>query len=520
MRHPVKEFVGFLGRRNRYVKLYDSSTMREESVFFFIIREDRRGKLVILHPSSESDASHGRFIAEENGELIIDEVSFDYHICPCNHANALALRELFPFTRPQVMGLTPAIGTGDRIGLSTPGHIRALKGFSIFPVLAQQSARELTRTGRTPQEVMDDVSWAVFQEGYRGGFAADADHLKDHENIEAFFEAGFTMYTLDPSDYVDDNADGYDPGMIQEKLAKIPWDDLRSEEGEIQEMYSDRKFNLSYGGHFLELAFSGDKLSRTIVKYSPAIAHVSRLKAHLDYLSDGEPFDLEVSFDETRNPTSALEHFFIASELRRLNVQVQGLAIHFVGKFEKAIDYEGDLQEFERTLRDHVVTARSCGPYKLSIHSGSDKFSVYPSVGRLACDLFHLKTAGTSYLEALRVVARHDPSLFREIVDYSSGCFERDKKTYQIGTELSKVPRAREVGDEALERVFLEGNSGRQLLHVTFGSVLTARDDDGEWLFRDRLRAVLIDNEEEHYGIIATHFKRYLKLLGIKRRTS
>jgi len=168
------------------------------------------------------------------------------------------------------------------------------------------------------------------------------------------------------------------------------------------------------------------------------------------------------------------------------------------------------LGEFEKTFRDHAIIARNLGPYKLSIHSGSDKFSIYPIVGRLARDMAHLKTAGTSYLESLRVIARHDPALFREIVRYSFQNYEKDRKTYHIGTELSMIPIMDEVGDEDLGLRFLDDDHGRQMLHVTFGSILTAKARHGGWLFRDRIREVLIENEEEYYQTIAEHIGRHI----------
>jgi len=517
----VKGFKEFCEQQNRPVKIYTSSVTRENGCVFFLIREKSERKLVILHPQTGSNVSCEDFMAEEWGELKIEERIFRYQVCPCTHPNASLLCERFPFTRPRVMGLTPAIGMGDRIGMATPGHIRAAKKFGVFPVLAQQSIREMTRTSRSPQEVIDDVSWAVFQEGYRGGFAADADHLKNEKDIDETFEAGFTMYTIDPSDYVDDRADKYDLSVLRDRFAKLPWDNLECEGDDCLKEYLGKKFELfnRNENRVLELAFSEEELLRAAVKYSAAIAHTAKLKRHLENLLGEGNFDLEMSIDETDAPTSPLEHFFIASELKRLNVRVQGLALRFVGEFEKAVDYIGDLEEFEKTFRDHVLIARSCGPYKLSVHSGSDKFSVYPIMGELAGDLIHLKTAGTSYLEALRVVARHNPSLFREIVNYSFGCFKKDRRTYHISANLSVIPNPEEVTDKALEKTFLDEDNGRQLLHVTYGSILTAKTDSGDWIFRDRIKDVLIDNEEEHYRTLAAHFERHIKALKLSGRS-
>lgn len=486
----------------------------------FLIREGRERKMVILHPRHATEGSCRRFASDETGHLDAGGKAYQYWICPCSRENASSLRNLLPFTRPMPIGLAPAVGTGDRLGLATPGHIMALRKYQVMPVLAQQSIREMTRTARSPQDVMDDVLWAVFQEGYREGFAADADHLKTLEDIDITHDAGFTMYTIDPSDYVDDEVDQCDLRTVEERFERLPWEELRSTKDELLRSYVGRRFEFCVEGHTLRLEPSKEEVLRAAVKYSLAIVHAAKMSSHLQNLFGDKPFDLEVSFDETEKETSLLEHMFITLELKRLNVRFSGLAMHLPGKFEKAIDYVGDLEKFEIALRDHLIICRACGPYKLSIHSGSDKFSVYGIVGKLAPDLFHLKTAGTSYLEALRIVARHEPILFREIVRYAMTYYDRDRRTYNVSAELSSMPRIDEVEDEDLERKYLDEDKGRQLLHVTFGSILTAKDERGGWIFRERIENVLLDNEDELQLSVAKHLERHLVALGVKKRPS
>ena len=129
---------------------------------------------------------------------------------PLNATNAATLRGHLPWLRPQVLGLQTSVGLGDRLGLATPGHIRALRevGGSIAPIPAQQSIREMVRTGRSPQQVMDDAMWGVFGEGWRAGFGADADHLKTPDDVDRCVAAGYTFYTFDPGTHVDSSADG------------------------------------------------------------------------------------------------------------------------------------------------------------------------------------------------------------------------------------------------------------------------------------------------------------------------
>jgi hypothetical protein len=216
-----------------------------------------------------------------------------------------------------------------------------------------------------------------------------------------------------------------------------------------------------------------------------------------------------MSVDETATPTSVAEHVFVASELQRLGVEWVSLAPRFVGEFEKGVDYIGDLGEFEESFAGHVAVAQHFGPYKVSIHSGSDKFSIYPIAARLAGDLAHLKTAGTSYLEALRAIARIDPAFFREIMGFAIERYPEDRASYHVSADLSKVPAPDSVSDEELPEV-LDQFDARETLHVTFGSVLTAQAGSKP-RFRDRLMQALEKNEEIHYDTVQAHIERHVR---------
>jgi hypothetical protein len=165
------------------------------------------------------------------------------------------------------------------------------------------------------------------------------------------------------------------------------------------------------------------------------------------------------------------------------------------------VDYIGDLGKLDAELAQHAAIARAVGPYKLSIHSGSDKFSVYPLFVRHAGTEIHLKTAGTSYLEALRAIAGVDPGFFREILALARARYPEDRATYHVSADLDKVPRPEEVADDGLASV-LDLFDGREVLHVTFGSVLDR--------FGDRLQETLDAHEEAYYAELEAHFQRHL----------
>ncbi len=103
------------------------------------------------------------------------------------------------------LGLAPSFGFGDRTGLATPGHVAAMKrcGAGIEAIYPQQSIREMTRTSRTPQQVMDDAMQAARASGWTGDIGADADHLKVPDDVDVTAAVGFTFFTIDPSDDVD-----------------------------------------------------------------------------------------------------------------------------------------------------------------------------------------------------------------------------------------------------------------------------------------------------------------------------
>ena len=428
---------------------------------------------------------------------------------PRDHANADALRLLLPFLAPRPLGLARSVGCGDRLGLATPGHVRALRGSGtgFAPIYAQQSIREMTRTQRSPAQVLDDATWGVLQEGWRDGYGADADHLKTAEDVDLCVRAGYTLYTIDPGDHVDNAAESDALATLSAKFEALPWEVLESSPRALRQSYLGRAPDL---GADATLAIDEEALLRAAAKYGRAIAHTVGLYRHLADRMAGRPFELEVSVDETATPTRVVEHWFVASELARLGVRWVSLAPRFSGRFEKGVDYIGDLAAFEAELARHVAVARHLGPYKLSLHSGSDKFSVYPAFARLAGSLVHLKTAGTSYLAALQAIARVAPDLFREILAFARERYAEDRATYHVSADLARVPDPDRLSDEELAGV-LEGFDARQALHVSFGSVLTARGAGGEYRFRDRLYAALEAHEEVHYEAVAAHIRRHLQ---------
>lgn len=410
---------------------------------------------------------------------------------------------------PTVIGLRKSFGFGDRLGLATPGHVAACRKTDFVPIFAQQSIREMVRTKRTPEDVMADAQRAVMRTAFKSDWGADADHLKTEDDVRATAAAGFTFFTFDPSDHVVNEADT----MAAEELARGERALIAEgvfEGSSLRDLYLDKRFEIDNG---FALTFDEASLLRAAVKYGRAVRHCAKLGAALKAASGGKPYEIEMSVDESEVPTTPLEHLFVARELKRRGVEFISLAPRFIGDFEKAVDYRGDIAAFEASIGQHVAIAKFCGPYKLSLHSGSDKFSVYPIFGRLCGEMLHVKTAGTSYLEALRVVVRVDKPFFRELVEYCRGRFATDRASYHLSTTEADVEQLGGIADGDLERMFLDLNEGRQLMHVTYGSVLTLGRDAKGRPFRERLMEILEKHAEMHLDFVERHFDKHLSLL-------
>ncbi len=397
-----------------------------------------------------------------------------------------------PALAPRPLGLAPSFGFGDRLGNATAGHVRALQASrsGLLPVLAQQSARELERTGRSWADVLDAAAQGAREAGWKGGYGADADHLRTVAEVEAALAAGFTMFTLDPSGHVELEAPAAVGAELARRVRELPWGVLEDDWPALRRRYA---------GSLDEV-----ELARAIATWGGALAHVVVLARPLAGL-DGA-IDLEVSVDETPWPTPEADLRVLVGELRRLRVPFTSLAPRFPGSWQKAVDADVDPGALEAALTVHAAIAAERGPYKLSVHSGSDKLSVYPLLAALSELPLHVKTSGTSYLEALRVLARVRPDLFRDVLRVARAGFGEARASYELAATAG-VPDEVSVPDEALPAL-LDDPGSRQGLHVTFGTVWA----DAE--LRARLLGALDEERELYHERLAAHLGAHLDALA------
>jgi hypothetical protein len=494
----VKEFpVDFL-------KIYPKSVCSLNGLTYGLIRTTEGKKLVVTGEKScvLSDDFQGKYYHQ----------SSSLKVCDLSLENTECLMTLFPYTRPVSLRKYPfTIGTGDRLGVASPGHIRVIEKFNVYPVLAQQSVRENGQTGRNFREVICDAAWSTFQENYQKGYGADGDHLKSLLEVKEAIDAGISMVTLDLSEKLN----------FRTYLSSKEEVDRKFKE-EIDEGDAEVIFHLFLGKTFflkgpygeLSIQFDNESVKRNTVLFHRAIDFTEEVFEWIrSKRGNQNPMDFEVSVDETPFPTSPENHFFFILQLNQRGVHVDSLAPRFVGEFQKGVNYRGDVEAFRRHFYQHVLIAKDYGNYKLSIHSGSDKFSVFPHMGKLAGGKLHLKTAGTSWLEAMRLVALTDPSLYRKMHQYALLKFAEASRFYHVTTDLSQIPKLEDLSDQDLPSL-LEHEEARQLLHITYGFLLNAKTPEGEDLFRGNLYHLLASYEEDYWSLLETHFEKHLRSLG------
>jgi hypothetical protein len=418
--------------------IYQNSRIAYDGATLFIAREGGAKYLYIQDKGDLRERFDGEVVAGQNGTV---------KRCPLTNANAKVIQTLFAFARPvRHRGHPFTMGLGNRLGLASPGHLRLLRNNDVFPVLAQQSMRELALTGRTYDDVLSAAVWAVFQEGYREGYGADGDHLKTREEVRSALSAGCTMITLDCSEHIHNGL-----GAVARFAAEIYHECLR-----------------------------------------------------------GKDVDFELSIDENKTVTSPEDHLFVANALKQAGVAIVSLAPRFCGEFQKGIDYRGDVGQFAKEFAIHAQIARDMG-YKLSIHSGSDKFSVFPVIYWETQRHVHVKTAGTNWLEALRVIAENNPNLFRAMVAFAVEHLPEAKQYYSITENTDNIPNINTLADSELSAL-LEQDDARQVLHVTYGLILSAKRADGTLVFKDAIYNTLALYEDDYYAALGARIGRHLNM--------
>lgn len=279
-----------------------------------------------------------------------------------------------------------SIGVGDRFAHQAKAQLRACmlaaeKGVDVIPVW-NKSNREHLIVGSEPKSVRSAADAAVRELGWKKGYHVDADHIR-LETVDRFL-APSDFFTIDVADFI----------------GRAP--DRSSVEGFVK-----AHPELLDGPS----ALKREQLEEIASKYLFAVQEAGRIYRHIEKKKGSDEFITEVSMDETDRPQTPMELLVILAAIADEKIPIQTIAPKFTGRFNKGVDYVGDLRQFEKEFNDDLgVLTQAVERYglpkslKLSVHSGSDKFSIYALMRRALKHYdagVHLKTAGTTWLEEL-----------------------------------------------------------------------------------------------------------------------
>jgi len=287
-----------------------------------------------------------------------------------------------------------SFGVGDRFGRQGQAQLRAIMlarrdGVNVTPVW-NKSHREHTIIGTNQQQVRAEADGAVKALGWDADYYVDADHI-GLQNADLFIDAS-DFFTLDVADFIGTPPEEDDKKSFIDKYKK----------------YARR---LEIDGFDQPLDVTADQLDAIADKYLAAVKQAGKIYSHIESIKGAGNFVTEVSMDETDQPQSPVEMLFILAAIADQGIPAQTIAPKFTGRFNKGVDYVGDPAVFARQFEQDLAVIRYAvdnfglpADLKLSVHSGSDKFSIYKPINNALKKFdagLHVKTAGTTWLEEL-----------------------------------------------------------------------------------------------------------------------
>ncbi len=451
-----------------------------------------------------SMAHHDRPLPRQPlGELHREKVRFD--ILDVDPTLLGQLPDVLPWLRARANPGKCAMGLGDRLGIASPAHVRAVEKSDLFPYLALQSPAELASSGRQWSDVMGDSCFGVLREGYRSGFGADADQLTSEAEVEAAAAAGFVRFTLNLTGEVA-SVQGLDRQALSHRFVQVEQEVPGADQW--RKRYLGRGFELSLGFTRQTVMFDERTFLVTMVQYAPVWQRFTELVAHVQSCTRGRPFEVELALFATDEQTTPEAHLFLALEATERGLPLHGVAPRFVGRFARCVPYKGSVTKLARNVAMHAAVARLADNHRIAIHSGSDKFAILGALAEATDGNFYLKTSGTSLVEALRVVASEERELFAAICEAALTTLREGSALFDLNIDPGKLPSPETLDDDELVGYFLETDHGRHLLCETWAQTLGANS-----AFRPRLLALLAHHEERHFSYVQEHVEKHVKAL-------
>ena len=369
-----------------------------------------------------------------------------------------------------------SMGTGDRFGKQAGAQLKSvIKAGNIgkeIAIIWNKSYREHAIIHTDPASVRAAADEAVKASGWEGSYYVDADHI-GLKTVDLFMDSS-NFFTLDVADFIGEDAPENEvEAFVEENL-----------------IYSG---TLNIPGIENPLIISEESIKKIAERYLYAVKEAGKIYRHIEQKKGKDNFITEVSMDETDLPQTPEELLFILSAIAKEGIPAQTIAPKFTGRFNKGVDYVGDLEKFDREFNDDIcIISWAVKKFdlpvnlKLSVHSGSDKFSIYPSIRKNILKHnagVHVKTAGTTWLEELIGLAESGAeglAIAKEIYSSALNRYEELAEPYAavIDIDKTKLPAVSEVeswtGEQYASALRHDKNNPaynmhlRQLLHVGY----------------------------------------------------
>ncbi|OFY65964.1 MAG: hypothetical protein A2V64_10000 [Bacteroidetes bacterium RBG_13_43_22] len=369
-----------------------------------------------------------------------------------------------------------SIGMGDRFGHQGRAQLEAIieaarQGVEITPVW-NKSNREHNIIGTVPGDVRKEADAVTIKAGFKKPYFVDADHI-NLDTVDRFIESS-DFFTIDVASYIGKRAGNDEIQAFLQSAEKY--------EGKLKIPGIKKPFEVSIN-QIAEIAY---KYLFAAIKAWEIFRKIEKSKGKGNFIT-------EVSMDEVPHPQTPVELFFILNMLGEESIPVQTIAPKFSGRFNKGVDYVGDTEYFEEEFEadllviDYAVHEFGLpGDLKMSIHSGSDKFKLYPVIGSVVKKYdkgFHLKTAGTTWLEEVIGLAESGGKALEFVKEVYYRSLEKTEELCApyadvIDINISKLPSMTVVSGWSSKKFadslrHVPGNPSynpnmRQLVHVAY----------------------------------------------------
>jgi len=395
-----------------------------------------------------------------------------------------------PPTTP--FGLQPTLAIDAPFPFAAPIIVKACSLSGRKPVLVWDCALSAKAS---PTDWLRSLDAELHAASFSELWGASATGIHDGEELASLALAGFSHFSICLTPFSDPRAG--DMSLNELDAAIVALEDNATYPIGWHEHYIDKEFALDTGE---TLRFPDETLARIAVKFGPALSLLSESTETLRtcWTGRGQPPDLDVTFQKN---TSALEHLFVGLELRRRGQTVSSISPSLglePGLAEIPVE---TLEAFSSTLATHTAIARFCGGYKPGIQNAAYKPGLRALPALKANPPLHLDATGIAWLEALRVVVRHDPTLFRELLLRARDIFPAIRHTAQTSLSEDDVRHLPQPEPAEYEAVFLNTWQGHQLLLATSTRIL--EDTSAQSLF-PRIESILRKNQPEYLGLIET----------------